>query len=160
MPASSFHAVIMGILVLESSGSNGSEVSAVLATQENRHDDARVVSGLEGQWPNHRLFQRDRDVKKKHAHHGDGWSCQRHGNIDELGDWEYSEDDQKDESGRGSGQNMTIGTLARGRTRGRSQRTQPSQLWICFPRFKTAAWMACRQCPSQTMEKRTQPCRP
>ena len=38
---------MMGILVLESSGSNGSEVSAVLATQENSYDNARVVSGLE-----------------------------------------------------------------------------------------------------------------
>ena len=102
-----FRAVIMGILVLESSGSNGSEVSAVLATQVNRHDHARVKSGQNEQWPNHRRFLSDRDVNQSYAHYGDAWSCQRPGNNDELGDWEYSEEDQKDESARGSGQNMT-----------------------------------------------------
>ena len=97
-----FRAVIMGILVRGSSGSNGSEVSAVLATQENRHDHARVKSGQNEQWPNHRRFQRDRDVNQSYAHYGDAWSCQRPGNNDELGDWEHSEEDQKDESARGT----------------------------------------------------------
>ena len=145
--------------MLESRGSNGSEVNAVLATQENRHDVVRVKSGQKEPWPNHRRFQRDRDVNQSYAHYGDGWSCQRPGNNDELGDWDFSEEDQIDERAWGSGQSMTIGTRARGRTRGRSQSTQPPQLWICCPRFKTAAWMACRQCPSQTIEKCTQPCR-
>ena len=86
----------MGILVLESSGSNGSEVSAVLAIQENSYDDVRVVSGQKEQWPNHRRFQRDRDVKKN-VHYGDGWSSERPGNNDELGDCEYSEEDRIDE---------------------------------------------------------------
>ena len=54
----------MGILVLESSVSNGSEVGAVLAIQENSYDDVRVVSGQKEQWPNHRRSQPDGDVKK------------------------------------------------------------------------------------------------
>ena len=60
--------------MLESSGSNGLEVSAVLAIHENSNDDVRVVSGQKEQWPNHRRFPQDRDVEKKHAHYGDGWS--------------------------------------------------------------------------------------
>ena len=59
-----FHPVTRGILLLENSALNGSEVSAVLATQENSYEYDRVISGLEEQWPNHRLFRRDRDTRK------------------------------------------------------------------------------------------------
>ena len=62
------------MLAGESSGLNGSEVSAILATQENSYEYGRVMSGLEKQWPNHQLFQRDRDTKKSHARYSDGWS--------------------------------------------------------------------------------------
>ena len=81
--------MIRRILLLAISGLTGSEVSAVLAT----HEKDRVMSGLEEQWPNHRPFQRDRDTKQSHAHHGDGWSSEPLGNEVELGDWEYSEED-------------------------------------------------------------------
>ena len=50
------------------SGLNGSEVSTVLATQENSYEYERVMTGLEEQWPKHRLFRRDRDTEKSHAH--------------------------------------------------------------------------------------------
>ena len=55
-----FHPVIRGLLLLGNSGFNRSEVSAVLATQENSYEYDRVIDGLEEEWPNHRLFQRDR----------------------------------------------------------------------------------------------------
>ena len=55
-------------ILLESSGLNGLEVSAILAPQQNSYGHDR-----EEQWPNHRLFQRDRDAKKtSQAHHSDG----------------------------------------------------------------------------------------
>ena len=41
-----FHPVMRGILLLANSGLNGSEVSAVLATQENSNDYDRAMSGL------------------------------------------------------------------------------------------------------------------
>ena len=44
-----FHPVITGIHLLENNGLNGSEVSAVLATQENNCDHDRVMTGLEEQ---------------------------------------------------------------------------------------------------------------
>ena len=40
-----FHPVIRGILLLENNGLNGSEVSAVLATQENSYGYEAVMSG-------------------------------------------------------------------------------------------------------------------
>ena len=45
-----FHPVIRGILLLENSGLDASEASAVLATQENSYDYACAMSGLE-EWP-------------------------------------------------------------------------------------------------------------
>ena len=79
-----FHPGDHGILLLGYSGLNGSDVSAVLTTQENSYDNDRVMSGLEEHWLNHRLFQRDRDVKKSHAHHDEGWSSGFPGDNDEL----------------------------------------------------------------------------
>ena len=68
-----YHPVIRGILLLENSGLNGSEVSAILATQQSSYDYDRVKKGLEEQWPNHRLFQRYRGAKKmSQAQYGDG----------------------------------------------------------------------------------------
>ena len=73
-------------------------MSAVLPTQENSYEYDRVMSGLEEQWPNRRLFQRDHETKKSHAHHSDGWSSEPPSNNDKLGEWECSEDEQTDES--------------------------------------------------------------
>ena len=75
--------MIRRILLFDNSGLNRSEVSAVLATGENNYDYDGVMSGLEEQRPNHRLFQRDSDTKKSHAHHSDGWSSESPANIDE-----------------------------------------------------------------------------
>ena len=50
------------------------------------------------QWPNHQLFQRDRDSKKVIARYGDGWPSEFLGYNHEPEEWEYSEEDQIDES--------------------------------------------------------------
>ena len=73
-------------------------------------------------------------MKKSYAHYGDGWSSERPGNNDELGDWEYSEEDQIDESAWGfwpEHDNWNIGQWSAREVT--SQSTQPSQLWICLP---------------------------
>ena len=66
-----FHPVIRGILLLENSGLNGSEVSTVLATQENSYD----------------------------SRHGGGWCAETPVNLEERFEWEPSEEEQIDESG-------------------------------------------------------------
>ena len=84
-----FHTAIRGNLLLENSGLNGSEVSAILATQVNSYEFERITSGLEEQWPNHQL----RDTMKCHAVFGDGWSSESPANLEER-----SEEEQIDES--------------------------------------------------------------
>ena len=74
-----FHPVIRGILLLENSGLNGSEVSAVLATQENSYEYDRVMrTGGESST----LPARQRH-EESHAHYSDEWGFTEEDQIDE-----------------------------------------------------------------------------
>ena len=86
-----FHHTISGILLVDHSGLNGSDVGAVLTAQQNSYDYDRVMNGLEEQWPNHHLFQRDRNAKKTiQVHHGDGCPLEFSGDQE----WRCHPDDE------------------------------------------------------------------
>ena len=76
-----------GIRLLENSGLNGSEVGAVLATQENSYDYVRVLGGLGGPVAESSTVSARPRHQESHAR-----------NNYEPEEWEYSEEDQIDES--------------------------------------------------------------
>ena len=108
VPKKLFHPVIQGVLLLEYSGLNPSEVSAVLGPQGNKYDWDSVLTGLTEQWPDQRLFLRDKDLKhttKSHSSHyveddylfdEDQWCWWAW--DDGPGEWSFAgfEDDQTD----------------------------------------------------------------
>ena len=67
----------------ENNGLNGSQVSAVLAIQENSFWSRGIGRIM-------RSSNRINDVKKSHPHHGDGWSAEIPGDNVELAVWKYS----------------------------------------------------------------------
>ena len=86
-----FHPGIRGIQLLEKNGLVRSEVSAFLATQEDRQLRVRSCHEWTGQAVSESstLPARPRP-KKSHAHCSDGWSSEPSVSNDEVGEWENS----------------------------------------------------------------------
>ena len=63
-PDKLFHPVLLGILFLENTNLNPSEVASGMATTQNDYKYDKIIGALQGQWPDARLLSRDGSVRR------------------------------------------------------------------------------------------------